>query len=202
MPFFPPFFFFSFLSQTDPSQPFALLGCAPGTPRRCINLESPGPPMVVPAFSWNSLIHQHSYEISFRRTFFIGCDKNPGSGGSRIGAWMSGNQNHPFWGCFSFLFRYGRQIPNHQLPGSTKTFASSLIFPVEPSHFHSMYPLLFSGTPPICAFPSYFLFFLLPKKWIHPSLSSIGQLGADTDPISSRSCCKYPIVGLNPMSSQ
>lgn len=140
MPFFP--LFFPFLSQTDPSQPFALLGCAPGTPRRCINPEPPGPPMVVPAFSWNSLIHQHSYEISCRKDFFIGCDKNPGSGGSRIGAWMSGNQNHPFWGCFSFLFCYGRQIPNHQLPGSTKMFASSLIFPVEPSHFHSTYPLL------------------------------------------------------------
>lgn len=41
--------------------------------------------MVVPAFSWNSLIHQHSYEISCRKDFFIGCDKNPGNGGSRMG---------------------------------------------------------------------------------------------------------------------
>lgn len=110
---------------------------------------------MVPAFSWNSLIHQHSYKISCRKDIFIGCEKKR-SGGSQIGAQMGGNQKHPFRGCFSFLFSYGRQILNRQLTGSTKIFVSSLIFPVEPSCLYSPFPLLFFGTPLICAFPSFF----------------------------------------------
>lgn len=42
---------------------------------------SPGAPWAVPAFSWNSLIHQHSSEISCRKDIFIDCDKKKRGGG-------------------------------------------------------------------------------------------------------------------------
>lgn len=47
---------------------------------------SPGAPLAAPASSWNSLIHQHSSEISCRKDIFIDCDKKKKGGGRAGGA--------------------------------------------------------------------------------------------------------------------
>lgn len=157
-------------------RPLALRGCAPGPPNSALARGAPG---AAPASSWHSLIHQHSYQISCRKDFFIGCDKN-----KKSREWGESDQGADGWEPNPPPI-FGAGFPFFFLLECRSQTASSQEAPKCPFLFildFSSGATLVSSRAFLCyslglfvLFPSFFLFFLLPKQWLQPSWEGLSS---------------------------
>lgn len=155
---------------------------------------------MVPAFSWNSLIHQHSYEISCRKDFFIGCDKNPGSGGESDQGTDGWESKPPIFGLFFLSFSLWKADPEPPAPGKHQNvcfilinFSSGAI----PSPLNLSFIILWD-TSFLCFSIIFFCSFCFPRSGSTAASAPLGSRERTQIPFPAVPAVNIPLLGRIP----